>query len=273
MGLTASKRHPRLGQQPQQPCQPAGFSVNWIQHVGKRDNQEDAYAQSDLSNHMLFQENGALFVLADGMGGMESGELASSSAVQSARREFGALPPSWSEGQKLLFLVMQANQAVLSAVEKGSLGRSGCTLILVLIQNGQLWFASVGDSRVCLMRNGGLIQLNREHTFATDLDRAAARGEMLFDEAVVDPQRRALTSYLGLQELHLIDSNHYPIDLLCGDWVILMSDGVFNALSNDEISILLNDNPQTAGEHLIEAVLSKNDPHQDNFTAGIIQLH
>jgi serine/threonine protein phosphatase PrpC len=155
----------------------------------------------------------------------------------------------------------------------GKPGRCGSTLAAVLLVGGSMWLLSVGDSRIALIRNGGILQLNREHTYALDLDEAAARGQISYREAAGDPQRRALTSYIGMGSLEHIDRTTKPMRLLPGDYVLLMSDGVFNAVSDFEIMEALSDDLQASVKKIEKAVLDKRDPGQDNFPALLLRYN
>jgi serine/threonine protein phosphatase PrpC len=130
----------------------------------------------------------------------------------------------------------------------------------------------VGDSRIYLVRNGAIVQLNREHTYAEELDKMAAMGMMSWEEAASDPKRPALTSYLGMGKLEQVDSSARPMELLSGDRVLLMSDGVFNALADEEILAAIKPEPQASPARIQEMVLEKGYPGQDNLTVIVFQV-
>ncbi len=248
-----------------------GLEVGNAHHIGRRGNQEDSFAISDLTNDRLCRTNGILAVVADGMGGLADGEVVSAGVTSSIMREFPALSPNWSPLQKLHYLVEKANDAG-NAVTGGVKNQGGSTMIAALIANGDLWFASVGDSRICLLRGGSLIPLTRAHIYETDLYRKAAGYGTSFEAAAADSQRRALTSYIGMGELEHVDCSQFPLALIPGDWVILMSDGVFNELTDEEIAHALTGNAPDAAERIEKLVLAKGDPHQDNLTAVLLRV-
>jgi len=249
----------------------SGLEVGNAHHIGKRGNQEDSFAISDLTDSKLCRHAGVLAVVADGMGGLADGELVSGGVTSSAMREFPSLPETWTMPQKLLYLVEKANEAG-NAVTGGVKSHGGSTMLITLIQDGSLWFASVGDSRICLVRGGGLITLTRAHVYETDLDRKAAGREISFEAALADSQRRALTSYIGMGELEHVDCSQQPIPLMAGDWIVLMTDGVFNELTNEEIAHALRGSAPEAAERIEQLVLAKGDPHQDNLTAVLLRV-
>ena len=248
-----------------------GIEVGNAHHIGRRGNQEDSFAISDLTNDKLCRTNGVLAVVADGMGGLADGEVVSAGVTSSVMREFPLLSSSWTPVQKLHYLVGKANDAG-NAVTGGIRNHGGSTMIAALITSGELWFSSVGDSRVYLSRGGSIIPLTRAHIYETDLYRKAAGYGTSFEAAAVDSQRSALTSYIGMGELEHVDCSQHPLALLPGDWVILMTDGVFNELTNDEIAHALHGNAPDAAERIERMVLAKGDPHQDNFTAVLLHV-
>jgi len=130
---------------------------------------------------------------------------------------------------------------------------------------------AVGDSRIYLIRNGAIMQLNREHVYSVELDEKAATGEISWETAAGDPKRGALTSYLGMETLEKIDRNYRPVQLLDGDRVLLMSDGIFGVLTDDEILSAMPYPPQESAAMLQEIALDKQDPNQDNLTAIIFE--
>ena len=244
---------------------PEGVEIGNAQNIGKRSNQEDAFATSDVNNQHLVRENGVLAVVADGMGGLADGELVSAAAVSTVYREFPLMSNDWMPQQKLLYLAQRANDAA-NEVTGGKRNQGGSTLVLSLVRDGKFWFASVGDSRICLVRGGSLITMTRPHVYETDLDKRAASGEISFAAALADGQRSALTSFVGMGDLEQIDYNPRGIQLLSGDWVLLMTDGVFHTLDDEEIASALFGGAQNAAERIESRVIAKGLPRQDNMT-------
>ena len=158
------------------------------------------------------------------------------------------------------------------AVANSGLTDGGTTFVAVLIRNQQLHFVSVGDSRISLMRNGGLIQLNREHVYGRELDDLALNGILSEEEATRDRQRAAITSYLGKQDEINVDRNINAIPLFSGDKVLLMSDGVYGYLPEAELVELLRQKPMPAAEAVRNALLAKKNAHQDNLTIIILEI-
>lgn len=238
-------------------------------HIGKRESQQDSFGVSDLSN----KESGILAVVADGMGGISGGAEISAivtSYMLSAHRRPAREPDI---GVQLLHLVTEANTEARLYLKKNGNQISGSTVVSVIIKDGCMHFISVGDSRICLLREGVLLTLNREHTYGSQLDEQAARGEIPVGEARSDPQRASLTSFIGMPELTQIDRSLRPVTLVPGDVVLLMSDGVFGTLTDDEIvSVLASGDIYQDASAMEQAVLKKQKGNQDNFTAVLIAV-
>ncbi|MCP5050640.1 MAG: serine/threonine-protein phosphatase [bacterium] len=251
---------------------PAGKFMKYIvgnaQDIGNRGEQQDFFAFSDPGNPSFVQHGGLLGVVADGMGGMAYGRDAGEIAVKTFLRSYEGKSPGENIPDTLKDSLEQANRAVVTVVEeKGmSKGDVGSTLCAAVIHHRELYWVSVGDSRIYLHREGSLVLLTESHTIGNRLDRDAARGIISPEAALNDPQRHILFSYLGLDELPEIDIPLEPYPLQKGDRVILCSDGLFNGLSDAEIADGIENDLQESCERLVHRALSKNDPLQDNVT-------
>lgn len=129
----------------------------------------------------------------------------------------------------------------------------------------------MGDSRLFLYRGGALIPLNRRHNYGGELDTLSANGGLDADSALTDPRRGELTSYLGMGMLSLLDGNTEALPLLPGDRVLLTSDGVSEVLSLSELAETQRFPPEESARRVEAAVRAKARPHQDNFTAVILE--
>lgn len=248
----------------------AGLRIGNLHNIGKRDSQQDAFGISDLSDAALTARKGVLAVVADGIGGLTGGAKISSIVTSHFLQGFPALPEELEPCEQLLRLTLGANDLALLHAQ-GEM--SGSTVVAVLLRGQQLHFVSVGDSRIYLLHGGALVQLTREHTLASQLDEDAARGLISVQEARSDRQRGSLTSYIGMENLTLIDRSLKPIQLSPGDKILLMTDGVFGTLSEDELlGLVTGAEPFAASQALEQAVLDKAKPNQDNFTAIILEI-
>ena len=246
-----------------------GITIGNAQHIGARETQQDSFGISN-NDEAVVAHSGLLAVVADGMGGLSNGAVFSKAAVQGALRSFQNEPPEKNDGATLLRVLKRAREAVAET----NLDDGGTTFVAVLIRNQELHFISVGDSRISLMRNGGIIQLNREHVYGRELDDLAVNGVLSENEAEHDRQRAALTSYIGKMGELAIDRNINPIPLYSGDKVILSSDGVDEKfISEAELTALLRKEPMEAAEAVKDALIAKNNPKQDNLTLIVLGIN
>lgn len=245
-----------------------------VHNIGRRESQQDSFAVSPLK---IMREKGILALVADGMGGLEGGAESSNKVANYLLSEFKKYQQI--EGNRmdhpdlLLRMVNDANDILVDYLEQSNIERGGTTLVATVIKDNLMHFLSVGDSKIIIYRGGAITTINRPHTYGSDLDEMAARGEISYQEAKEDSQRAALTSFVGMGKLEHIDRNVEPIVLVPGDKVVLMSDGVFGFIDDSELITILNiEDVYQAAEELEGLILMKNNEHQDNFTAIIIEI-
>ena len=247
----------------------AVIKIAKLHNMGKRKSQQDSFGISDLDADTLNQK-GLLAVVADGMGGLAGGEKASMATVISVlnyfdTHDFDKVP------EKLQEMVENANEQVKEIVGI-TRGQSGSTIVSIYIKDYQMFFVSVGDSRILLIRDGELYQLNKEHNYEADLLELVNEGKMTFEDAMQDPQKNALTSYIGIDSLERIDQNLTEIELFEGDRILLITDGVYNALSDVEIMNSMEYPAGRAMMHMEMQIEGKNLTNQDNYTALLIEI-
>jgi len=173
--------------------------------------------------------------------------------------------------QALPAFVALAMATVNGAKVLGLEGEVGTTLVAAVVKDRQLYWVSVGDSRIYLYRRGIMYQLTTDHDYGRELARQAKAGELSWEEALGHSQREALTSYLGLPELPEVHRSTTPMPLAPGDRILLCSDGLYRALSLEEMGgALAAASPQEAAEALVAQALAKRNPHQDNITVAIL---
>lgn len=247
------------------------FVVNFdsCQDTGSRDKQEDAML---VSSEQVFATHGFLAVLSDGMGGLQEGEKFSAIATQEMIRSFESEKPESDMCHELLRCYEKAQTAALAIQPEDEKEVGGATVTAVLIRDRKCAYLSVGDSRIYLLRGGGLIQLNREQTLGVRLDERAAMGDLSWEQVKDNGKRKALIAHLGKVSGIEPDLCSHPQELVPGDRIILMSDGVFGTLSDDELLPLLSGDLQTCPKSVIRNVLSRNKAEQDNCSILIIEL-
>lgn len=251
------------------PAPIGGLRIGKLHEQGERAGQQDCFGVSDES---LIQSRGLLAVVADGMGGLSAGDKVSAVAVETVLDGFALYQGKCTPEQQLTMLAKQAVDSVNSFLGPGELQKSGTTLLMGLVRNNRFSFLSVGDSRVCLYRQGCLMQLNREHIYRNKLVLSAVNGELPLQEAYHDSRGSGLISFVGMGQLEAMDMPAAPVGLIPGDKIILMSDGVYNALTEEELAAALESgSPQEAVEKLRQAIQEKDYANQDNYTAVIIE--
>lgn len=241
--------------------------VGKLHNIGSRGSQQDSLGVVEMEN--------ALFaVVADGMGGLEDGDKVSQKIVLTMMQDADQSKAASRDESFLYQLVSHANREVSRMLGVSNQYKSGSTLIAVLAERNCFRWVSVGDSRIYLFRGGSLIQMNKEHIYETELLQQAVNNRISFHEAGTDVQRKRLTSFIGMGDLRHLDGSIHPVAVQPGDRVILMSDGVFNTISEQEIADIISssENAREAADAMEYQVLARKNPRQDNFTAVILEF-
>lgn len=241
--------------------------IGKLHEQGERSEQQDCFGVSDVS---LMQTHGVLAVVADGMGGLTDGGRMSMAVVESILDSFFLYQGKYTLEQQLLMLAQKAVESVNAQLAPSDLKKHGSTLVMGLIRESTFSFLSVGNSRICLYRDGILMQLNREHIYRNTLALESINGEIALQEVYSDQRGSGLTSFLGMGALQQIDFPAEPVQLLPGDKLLLMSDGVYNALDKDELAGCLDAGAEEAVERIRAAIQEKAYANQDNYTAVVI---
>ena len=207
-----------------------------------------------------------LFVVADGMGGAQAGEVASEIAV----RQFeGGLPDDSHPGEALVALIQEANariheQARSDAQHAGM----GTTTTAAYLTGDTVVVAHVGDSRCYLVRDGDLIRLTRDHSLVGEL---VARGKLTEEQAESHPQRSVITRALGPEPHVEVDVDAFPARP--GDVFLLCSDGLTSMVHEPQLKPLLTD-PGRSLEQIGRALIAAaNDAGgRDNITVILFRV-
>ncbi len=194
-------------------------------------------------------EDGFVFAVADGLGGHNAGELASSLALEVLAREMEQAPKTWPIAKRLRRAVQEAN---LTIYNKGmtvpELYHMGTTLTASALVGSALIAVHVGDCRLYLLREEGLRQLTKDHTWVWE---QVQYGILSPEEARVHPRRNVLSRCLGHDLILSIDV--LTLDIQKGDVFVQCSDGVHALLPDAEIADLLRaTRPDAACQAIIE---------------------
>lgn len=245
-----------------------GISIGKIHEQGAREYQQDCFAVSDTA---LMKDRGVLAVIADGMGGLSDGDKVSRAVVESLLDGFMEIRGSATHEQDLLALTCRAMSTVDRLLGPNGYKRSGSTLIMGLLRGRGFSFVSVGDSRICLFRDGELMQLNREHIYKNELALRAVNGEVSLQSVYSDKKGSGLTSFVGMGKLKYMDMPASPVTVRPGDKLILMSDGIYNAMTTSELTDALSRPAALAADTIREVIAKKNYSAQDNYTGIILE--
>jgi serine/threonine protein phosphatase PrpC len=230
----------------------------------------EQYAVTDTGRQRRANEDSLLtrsplFVVADGMGGAQAGEVASRIAVESFQ---GGLPGDSQPELELAALAQAANSRIheLSHSNAEQAGM-GTTLTAVYVGEEEVAIAHVGDSRAYCLRDGGLLRLTDDHSLVDELLR---QGRLTPEEAVEHPQRSVITRALGPEGSVEVDTRSFRAR--AGDVYLLCSDGLTTMLSEAETEALLlaNASLRDAGEALIAAANAAGG--RDNITVVLLRL-
>lgn len=236
------------------------YRVSSAQFLGARSRQEDTVS---VSPNEVYDQRGLLMVLADGMGGMANGHLFSRLVCEEMQRCFCSMEPL-PDMQQTLARCLEVVQKKAAAMNRDAEDEGGATMVAVLIQGKKCAFLSVGDSRLALIRNGGLIWLNRLQVMSTRLDENVALGYLRQEDVQGSALRDAVTGYLGSNTVFAADACTAPFELVPGDRLALMSDGVTGTLNDEELLMYLMTPPEVTASEVVQAVQRKNRPEQDN---------
>jgi PPM family protein phosphatase len=219
----------------------------------RRDNEDSAYVRAPL------------FVVADGMGGAQAGEVASALAVEEFQRP---LADAGTPEQRLADRVQSANRRIYetaqSALEQAGMGT---TLTAAYLDDADLAIAHVGDSRAYIFRDGSLTRLTQDHSLVEELVR---RGKLTEEQAAEHPQRSIITRALGIENDVEVDTWTFP--MRARDVVLMCSDGLTSMIGEDQIAAVLasEQDLDRAGERLIAEANEAGG--RDNITVVLFRL-
>ena len=252
-------------------CRRINVSANQI--LGSRATQQDAFAVSESVVALSSDKASAWALVCDGMGGMASGELASGTTCDIMKQILTTTLLDDSIPEVLQQGVRFANADVKKLSENLD-GTAGTTLVCTVIDGNKLYYIAVGDSRIYICRNNEFVQVNRDHNYYLELTEMVKKGEITQEEAQADPQKEALISFVGIDNLEIIDFNKEPLMLQNGDIILLCSDGLTKVLTDDEIKEFIKsangDIDEIIGSLLVE-VQAGNARNLDNTTIAVMQ--
>jgi serine/threonine protein phosphatase PrpC len=214
----------------------------------------------------LVEQKGRLYAVADGMGGHAAGEVASQQAISTLFEEYYASPSS--EVIKRMEEAIEAANAEVHA--QASLDRTkagmGTTLVAAVLQGDDLYVANVGDSRAYLVREQGIEQITKDHSWVNEQVQA---GIITAQEAREHLYRNIITRSLGTKLD--VDIDFFQRKMQQGDALVLCCDGLSNEVEDDEIARIVSANSaQESAQALVDLANQRGGP--DNITAIVVRI-
>jgi len=208
--------------------------------------------------------HGWLFVVADGVGGQEKGEVASRTAVETVLEGFREAPRGQPLSSLLQNLVRRANTRVLDA---GMNSGMATTLVACALRHDRAVIAHVGDSRCYLIRQRAATVLTRDHTIASEHERLG----LLSSEDMAEAEtRHILSRSLGTELFVNVEVSDHQV--LPGDVLLLCSDGLHGALSAEEIARVIGETADVERATRGLVALANEKDGSDNVTAQVVRV-
>ncbi len=237
--------------------------VSWAaSQTGPRQQNEDDYGRADQDTEgYKWVHRGCLYLLADGMGGLDAGKEAAQTVVRQVIQEYtNSNGRSQDVAENLNQAIQNANQHLYKTSTRSG-KRMGSTMVACVLKDGKATIAHAGDSRAYQLANGNVRRLTRDHLYATEV-----QGIKDDDEAKRSPEGHKITRALGKDPDLRVDINE--VEYAAGDRFLLCSDGISEALSQEEIEACLC---EKTPEKAVHALCSQAGPRlSDNATVVVV---
>lgn len=244
-----------------------------IHELGQRQNQEDSLFPA----HGAAQPSDRLFILCDGMGGHEHGEVASATVCEAISQ---TILSRWNANEPLSDdLLQQAIDAAydaLDAKDDNAEKKMGTTLTLLCLHADGATVAHIGDSRVYQFRpatkgsSARILFRTRDHTLVSDLVRI---GEITEEEAKTHPQKNVITRAMQPHQSRRAKADiAHLTDIRPGDYFFLCSDGMLEQTSDDELTTFVT-KTDLSNKEKVEGLLTLTEENKDNHTAHLIYIN
>lgn len=232
-----------------------------------RDHNEDYVTCWEPQNDGEATKHGWLYIVADGVGGADAGEVASQYASERVIAHYLANSETKDWGRRLINSMQAANTDLRQLVmERNENKRMATTMVAAVIQGKQALVGNVGDSRGYHWHNGRLRQVTKDQSLVAKL---VEEGAITEAEAINHPHKNVILYSIGSERSPKMDL--FRVNIQPGDMLILCSDGLTRHVSDAEISdILEHEPPATATARLIDMANSRGG--QDNISVGILRF-
>lgn len=232
----------------------AELRVSKFTSKGTRNHNEDACGYRA-------DEDKVCFVVADGLGGHEKGEIASGTAVNYILKHFTDISKFTEEN--LLALLNETDHAVKKMQGDGAQMRT--TVAAAFVQDGKFWYFHVGDTRCYYLKNGCIYEQSKDHSIPQI---EVSMGEIREEDIRFHADRNKLLKVLGDGEELLIEHLAKPIDVEPGDAFLLCTDGFWEYVyeTEMEVDLLKSSSPKEWNEYMIKRLLNRPATEHDNYT-------
>ncbi len=236
--------------------------------------QDDLYVSAKCKKLAFNKKTRVMAVVCDGMGGMADGGRASSTAIKMMAQAFQRverepelnIPRFFQQG-------IYAIDRTIAAFPKEDGKGSGTTMAACIAEDNQLYWASVGDSRIYIIRGTQIQQVTKDHNYGFRLEQMRDAGQITETEFMAARHKEALISFLGMGNVALMDINTAPFEMRFGDVVMICSDGITKTLPDAQIRKIITAEEvklEKKAEALITAATRMNTHSQDNTSVVLI---
>ena len=213
------------------------------------------------------------FMLADGVGGNRSGEIASQSALDALEKFVRHNPPEWLSSRDEIFRYFRAavnyvNQFIIKLSEaKPQYAGMATTLAFAYVRDNELYVANVGDSRVYLMHDDMIQQITDDHTYVNDL---VKMGAITREEAHMHARKNVITRAIGANANNEPDCFCVPLEK--GDRILLCSDGLYDEVDDESIlsTVTRSDDMTSCVRELV--AMANDNGGNDNISVICVDL-
>lgn len=245
------------------------ISVGSYSVIGTRKSQQDSLFGQ-------FGEDRGIAVVCDGMGGLQGGEVASQTAVTALVRDYFAQPEIENVPEFFQKEAYKVDQMVgeLKGAD-GELLEAGTTLVSIIIKKDELFWLSVGDSKIYIIRGDEILCVNRLHNYRMTMDEQLRQGQITRAEyRDKEKQAEALISFIGMRNVSLMDINSKGFKLQDNDIILLTSDGLYRLLPDGDILEIIKRNMfdmSRAARALVEEAGKRVTYSQDNTSVVVVR--
>ena len=238
-------------------------AIGNAQIIGTREKQDDSFATSIMPY-------GVMAIVADGIGGYINGNLASKIAVETYLDEFERRNATDNISYYFQTSAVLSNGRIRDEFGEA---KGGTTAVAVVLAEGKMYWTSVGDSNIAVIRNRRLIEINRKENVKNWLEDQYLAGAINKEAAMGGPMDKRLVNYLGYDGFKKASESDRPILLKKKDQILIYSDGV-EVIGQIELENIMSrkGTAQAKAEMIMEAIGNKRVNSKDNSTIIILEV-